>query len=250
MKNNKITIALIIIILLLLAGGFWYINSLKGDIFDAQQETRKEKIKNNELVKAADGYYRTLVADTLKDKELAKIAEKVLGENIDLKNEVKRKAKIVQQLELKIKDLQKPIDEVIVEGDTLSISDFYPNKDNPFVTYSNKISLTDKKGNATWSFGKIEVSIVIFQRADNLFEADVKVPEWIELGKVDIQATPLEPPKIDNFGFLIGGGYGKDFRTGGTDFIRLNGGIRYKKVYISLGASSNSTADIGINFEF
>lgn len=241
MKIN-ITLILIIIILLLIGGGFWMKNYYKNQIAEEKLELRKEKLGNDELKQIAEGHYQKLVADTLRVKDLERIVDSL---NIELK----AKPRIVYQIKYVPKEVEKPVDSISIQDGVIGIEDFYPEKDNYFIRYRNKISLVDSTGTGIWSFNPLSVSAVISERSDGMFVADFKTPSWLSIESVDIQATPLTPTKIDNFGWLLGVGVAKDFRDDAF-YGRLSGGIRYKKIYLILGAGTNQTVGANLNFEF
>jgi hypothetical protein len=98
-------------------------------------------------------------------------------------------------------------------------------------------------------FSDVKIDLAISQNKDGTYEANMKAPNFIQINSLDVQSTPIEPIKVDNFGILIGGGYGKDFGTG-INYLEVGGGIRLKKFYIELEGNTNKQADIGIKFEF
>jgi len=243
MNNKNIIISLIIIILLLLGGGFLYINSLKNNISDLQFANRKLEISKDSLVQVNDTQFRKLVADTLTKKQLRKKIDS-LGFELD-----NVEPKIVYQIKYVPKEIEKPTDEVVVEEDTVKIDSYYPQKENYFMRYQNTISLKDGVGLEKWTPKPISLSGVISQRDDGIWTADFQTPDWLDIESVDIEAVPLDIPKKDRFGWLIGASYGKDFQNN-TEYLRLSTGIRVDKFYIDVGASTNSTIDGGIKYEF
>ncbi|MCB1712425.1 MAG: hypothetical protein KDH96_08095, partial [Candidatus Riesia sp.] len=175
-------------------------------------------------------------------RELNKIVD-------SLEIELEAKPKVVYKIKYVPKEVEKPVDSIKIDKDSVQVEDYYPQKDNYFVKYKNKISLADSTGIGEWTFQPISLSGVISQREDGIFQADFKTPEWLKIEDVDIQAIPLEPPKIDNFGWILGGGLGKDFKADET-FVRLSAGLRYKKFFLDVGATTNQTLDAGIKVEF
>lgn len=246
----------IIIILLLIGGAFagkgYYENQLnKKDL--AYKEL---VLKNDVLVKVNETQSTKLVDDTQTIKDLNKKIDS-LGIKLE------EKPKVITEIVYVPKEVTKPVDSISVEnivtdnatvedteqGKMLTIKDSYPNKENPFVTYFSRILLETQEGEATWTFTPIKMSVVLSQRADGIWKSDVKVPEFITVEQFDIIATPLDIPEIDKFGVLVGGGIGQEF-LGQEAFYRLEGGVRFKKLYIDLGINSNISADAVIKFEF
>lgn len=242
MTINKTTLFLIGTIFILLFVGWLGYQHFDKKVKEVERRERIAVIARDSLVKVSDIQYRKLVADSLKQSELNKLVK-------DLKIELDAKPKIIEVIKWKPRPVEKPTDDVVVKGDSINIRDYYPTKEKRFITYESKIDISTQKGTSVWAFESVEMTIVISQRKDGIFQADVKVPEWIEIGSIDIQATPMELPPPDKFGWLLGVGGGTDFLTG-AHFGRLGGGIRYKKIYLNVGANTNSTMDATIQFEF
>lgn len=188
-----------------------------------------------------DGYYQKLVADTLNKREITKLAKEI----IELKN---RKPIIIQKTVLQPKDTIKVTEKIYLDKDSLFIEDYYPNKENYFLKYSNKISLKDSVGLSNFKFKPLNINIVITEN-NGVFEADIKTPEYLKINKIDIQSEPLEIPKKDNFGILVGTGYGKNFQDN-KNYINGNVYIRYKKIYLGLEGNTNNQSLIGVKVEF
>lgn len=140
-------------------------------------------------------------------------------------------------------------EKIYINKDSIFIKDYYPNKSNYFLEYSNKLSLKDTIGKSYFKFKPLNLDIVITQKEDGLFEADIKTPEYIKLEKIDIQAVPLKFKKKDNFGVLIGTGLGKNFENN-KNYINGNIYLRYKKVYIGIEGNTINQSLIGIKKEF
>ena len=176
------------------------------------------------------------MADTLDKKELHKLAAKI----VDLEG---REPVIINQTIIKPEDRETTISEIEIKEDSIFVEDYYPNKENPFITYNNKLSTTTSTGIGKFSFTGITLTAVITETDKGIFEADIKVPDFINITKVDIHSKPLDnkKKKKDNFGILIGSNYGKDIKQN-KNFIDLNSYVRYKKFY--LGGGFNTKGDI------
>lgn len=241
-KSTKIIIA-VVVLLLLIGGTAWYVHSLQQKLDEANITIRKDKIKMDTLVMISPTQYRKLVADTLKARDLEKLV-KELGIQLDAKPKIIYKTKII------IREVEKETDSVKIENDTLTIDSYYPQKENYFARYQNTVDLLKEKGMEKWSFNPVDIAIVLSQRKDGIWVSDIKTPPYMTVGSVDVQATPLETPKVDNFGFLIGAGYGHSFKEGQEDYMRISGALRFKKIYFEVGGSTNSTVDGGVKYEF
>lgn len=223
--------------------GFVGHNYYENRIDKVQVDLRKERIKNDTLQILADGQARKLIADTLTIKQLESKVD-------SLKIELKGRPILVGEVEIQPRDTVKIIDTVYIKDDTLSVVDYYPNSEEYFVEYKNTINLLTGKGNSTWTFKEIKLDLVVSENKDGTYETNMKAPDFVKINSLDVQSLPLDPSnQRDDFGILLGGGYGKDFGTG-TNYLEVGGGIRYKKFYIDIEGNTNKQADIGVKFEF
>jgi hypothetical protein len=245
--RTKLIIAALILLLIIIGGTAYYINSLKQDLKEEQLAHRKEILRNDELKIINETQVRKLIADTLKQSELNKI---VADLGIEIDKAKNAKPKIVYVVKATPKEVVKETDSLTIDSTGISIESYYPQKKDYFAKYENRITLKDTLGKEKWSFNAIKISGTISQRDDGIFTADFKTPPWLKIDSIDIQATPLEMPKPDNFGFLLGSTYGHSFKEGGEDYLKVTGGLRYKKVYVEVGAGTNSTVEGGLKYEF
>lgn len=238
--RNKYFLAFVAIMLVIAT---FKINQVINDKkLEAQRiEIKKLKIKNDTLTKVAEGHYRKLVADTLTKKELRKKIEEL---EIKVKDGV-----LVADTKLRPKEIIKQIDTVYVGKDSISLIDYYPQKENFFARYEAKINLLDSTNVGKFSFGDLPISLVISQNEDGTFQSDLKAPDFITLESLDILAQPLEPQKVDNFGFLAGGKVNRNFTNGELGY-EIIGGFRFKKVNILTSVNTNEEFGIGTLIEF
>lgn len=204
-------------------------------------ELKKLKIKNDELKKVGDGHYQKLVADTLTKKQLQKEIE-------SLKLKVKDGV-IVEKIVLVPTEVEKPIDSISISQDSITIEDYYPDRDGWFAKYSAILKFADSTSVGKFTFTELPISLVISQGEDGIFKADLKAPEFITVGSLDVQALPMTPPKIDNFGWLAGGMINKNFDNNTMDYEVL-GGFRYKKINILGSVNTAKQVGIGTVIEF
>lgn len=202
---------------------------------------RKERIKNDSLVKIGEGFYTKLVADTLTIKNL-----KELNDILELKV---KNPKIITQIEFKPIEIEKPIDKVVMKDSILTINDSYPDSINTFVRYFATINIKTKENLGKFSFENINIDLGIGQNKDGTYFINTKLPEYFEVTSIDIQALPLETPKIDNFGLLLGAGYGHSYLYN-SNFVYVEAGIRINKTYLEIGGTTNQTIYAGLKFEF
>lgn len=239
---TKILIALSII-LTVIALVFWIQkNKAQNETFQAKQEIKRRTIAEDSLLKLSDGYYQKLVADTLTKKELKRLAEDI----IELKN---RKPVSVTKTIIQPVEIRKETDSVSVTKDSVFIEDFYPGKDNSFLKYTNRLSLTTQQGISNFDFQSITLTNVVTKKENGLYQVDFKGPEFLELKSLDIQTEPVIQPVKDNWGTLIGLEYGKNLDSD-ENIFELNAYQRYKKFYIGGGVSSNKNIKGGFKIEF
>lgn len=242
MKVN-ITLILIIIILLLIGGMFIGKNYYEGQIAEVNREKRALVLKNDKLEQISETQYRKLLADSLTQKELNKIVD-------SLKIKLDAKPKIIYKTKIVIEEVEKPIDSISIDGDTVNIVDHYPDKEEPFVTYKNKFSLSTQTGISDWKFTPFNLSIVVSQRSDGIWQTDTQVPDFMTITDITVQGTPQEPPeKRNRFGFILGAGAGQQLLDN-TTYYRVETGIRWGKTYLDVGFNTNVSADATLKFEF
>jgi hypothetical protein len=240
--KDKMLIA-IILILAIVSGVFWFQKtSAEKKMYQTQRELRVGKISQDSLVKVSDGYYQKLVADTLTSKQLKKLAEDI----VDLKN---RKPIYVTKTIIQPVEVLKETDSVTIVKDSIFIKDYYPNKENPFLKYTNRTSLKTEKGISNFKFEPIELSQVVTKKEDGLYQVDFKGPDFLEVKSMDIQTEPIKEHKPDNWGTLIGIEYGQNLDTK-TNVFEINAYQRYKKFYIGIAVSTDQDLKGGTKLEF
>lgn len=193
-------------------------------------------------MKVSNGFYQKIIADTLTKHQLKKLAEEIT----ELKG---RKPITITNTVIKPVYMDKPSDIVIVRNDSISITDYYPNKENPFLKYSNKTSLKTKKGRSTFDWKPIKLSQVTTKKDNGLYQVDFKGPDFLEVESLDIQTEPMAEPIKDNRGTLIGIEYGKNLGIE-ENIFEINVYQRYKKFYLGGAVSTDKDLKAGIKFEF
>lgn len=239
MKNRILTWLIVLIVFIVSIKAVMYTYDKK--LAKADEIIRVDIIKHDSLVKLKDGLYTKLIADTLTNKELKKVID-----SLELK--VKNPEIVIQEV-IVIKEIEKEVDGIVVKDSTLTIDDNYPNKDNPFVTYNAVFNLKDSTGVSKFTFSPIKLSLGIGLNKNGTYYVNTKVPDFIEVKDVVVQALPMIPSKKDNFGVLVGGGLGFDL-TDGTQFLELNAGIRIHKFYLGVAGTTNNTVTAGAKIEF
>lgn len=236
--------SILIIGLVILAGfQFWKHHITQQQLEEARIEARTAIIAKDSLQKINKGLYTKLVADTLTIKELRKL-------NDSLGLALEKKPKVIIQTEFLPADQTGDAQISVVPSGEIKISDRYPKTEEiPFVEYEALVSLEDTTAIGTWTFNPISINLGIEETEEGLFRVNTKVPDWLQVNSIDVQSLPMTMPSEDKFGWLLGGGYGKDFRND-SDFLYISGGIRFKKIYWELNGGTNETISTGIKFEF
>lgn len=237
-KIFKLAIALLLVAVVML----WFQrDQARKETFRTTQELRKKIISADKLEKLSEGYYQKLIADTLTKKQLNKLAADI----IELKN---REPISVTTTIIKPVEVIKETDDISVKEDSVFIEDYYPEKENSFLKYTNRLSLSSLKGVSKFKFDSIKLQQVVTKKENGLYQVDFKGPEFLELQSLDIQTEPIKETKRDKIGILLGTNYGKSMNTD-TEFIGINAYLRVNKFYAGFGATSQNDFTAGIKIE-
>jgi hypothetical protein len=240
---NKLKTILIVALALIIAGFAYNQHRLNNKLKEVAQAERKALIKADRLEKLADGLYTKLAADTLELAEMRRL-------NDSLGLELGKKPKVIIQTEFVPIPQEGEVDSVTQLNGEITIEDSYPKSEPvPFIKYKAIVSLKDTTAVGKFTFNPISINLGIEETEEGLFRVNTQVPDWIEITSIDVQALPMTQIKPDNFGILLGVGYGKDFKND-ANFMYLSGGIRFKKIYLELQGGTNETISTGLKYEF
>lgn len=244
MKNQNTIITVIAVIAIIFATwkavDWWYSKKLD----EAAETLRREKIKNSELTKIKDGLYTKLAADTLTIKQLRQLSDSL---KLELEN-----PEVITEVKWKIKYIEKPVDSVNVTDSTVTITDNYPNKENPFVTYKASVNKFTGEGIGSFNFNEVKFALGIEEQEDGTFKVNTKVPEYFVITGLEVKALPMAEKKVDNFGFIGGVNFGRQFLDQ-NNVYGVSAGIRYKKLYVDsdlLIGDDLLIGLVGLKFEF
>lgn len=215
---------------------------IETELFKERQKHKKEIIRNDSLQFVMRGHYRKMVADTLTRKQLRVLAEEIT----ELKN---RKPIYVTKTIIQPIEVLKETDGITVHKDSVFIEDFYPNKESPFLKYTNKLSTKTERGISNFKFEPIALEKVVTEKEGGLYQIDFKGPDFIEVKSIDIQTEPILKHKEDNWGTLIGVEYGKSLDTD-LNVFEINAYQRYKKFYAGIAVNTNNDLKLGVKVEF
>ncbi|MAX51588.1 MAG: hypothetical protein CMH22_06370 [Methylophaga sp.] len=214
----------------------------KKKLEKAQIELRTTKIKNDTLVQINDRQYTKLVADTLTEKQLRK---KIDSFGIVVKNPV-----LAQEIKYIPITVEKPVEKLVKTDTTITAIDYYPKQENYFAKHTTVFKTKDLTATGKFEFQETSIKLVVSENEDGTYRATSDLPKYFNVTSIDVQSQPLVPTQKDRFGFIVGGSLGKEMGAGTeVDFFRLNAGIRFNKVYLMSGVSSDGQLDVGINIE-
>lgn len=217
----------ITIIVALVIGLLFSINKCTDEIRKKEVEWR---IKTDSLVKVSETQYTKLIADTLTIGELRKEIKRLEIENI-------KKPKTVTVIDWKIRDGQGRVDTLYLpmDGKPLYVSDYYPNKEKPFVNYTLKDSI------GKFKFYPSQISLVVSENPDGTWKTDVKTPEYFEI--TDIKAVGIKRPTIQKTTpFYIGG---KVQKQNERYPLSVLGGFRVQRTIIFGGINTDGNVELG-----
>lgn len=199
------------------------------DTINSQE--KEWRLRTDTLVKINETQYTKLVADTLTKKQLKKVIDSLELENI-------KKPKTVTVIDWKIKDGQGRVDTLYLpmDGKPLYVSDYYPNKEKPFVNYTLKDSI------GKFKFYPAQISLVVSENPDGTWKTDIKTPEYFEI--TDIKAVGIKRPTIQKTTpFYIGGGIQKQ---GQKTPYSVNAGVKLGRYLIIGGYNTESQGELKI----
>lgn len=243
MKLNAKTI---IIIALCFIVAFISINATKsiyeGKVAKVKRELKNYKIKNDSLTKLADGHYKKLVADTLKKRELRR---KVDSLKIEVETPI-----VITKTEYKFKD--KETKGGIKQTDsTMSYTDYYPQKENPFIVYQSNINKIKETFKGSFTLNPINIDFVFSKNEDGTYQLDTKLPDFISVKSIDIESTPLDKTFENKSVFTPFAGlkYNHTFASQNPS-VELLFGARYRKINLIGSLNTNSYLGLGFLIDF
>jgi hypothetical protein len=236
---KNILAAVGVIVLLLAAFKLMQVRHQK-ELDELRSELKDERIEKAELKKVTEGHYTKIVAD---NRTIEELECKVDSLRLKVKD-----PRIVEKIILRPRDEKHRIDEVVIKDSIIEITDYYPNKSNPFLKYYARLNTLNGKHVGQFIFDKIPISIVI-SKHKGLHKSDIIVPSFIEVESFDFESTSLDIPKVDNFGWLAGAGYFSNLRTK-ENGIEITAGLRYKRAYLLGTARTDSTVGLKTLIEF
>lgn len=185
---------IVVVIILIIFATVTVVNGCKATLME--QRWREEVIRNSSLEKVNSEQYRKIVADTLTKKQLRRELERL---NFEISN-VEPKI-LIKEIEVIYRDtvsVPELIDSTLV--------DYYPNKDDWILKYT--VNFNTKLSEFIWK--PVKLDVLLSERSLGMWQADVKVPSFMEVGRIDIVALPLkraEVPRLHSLQFYGGATY-------------------------------------------
>jgi hypothetical protein len=233
-----------IVIACLFAFMAFYVTKCNSDkqTEELRAELHKNEIKMDTLKKISDTQYEKLVADTVTKRDMINILKAM---EMDIKN-----PKIITRIEYKQKDVEKAMDNVTVQNDSVHIEDYYPSKEKQTLKYTGDISLVSKKGKGKFQFQPQKLDLVVSETDKGIWKATLKTDnEFVEVNSLDVQTLPVAGQKIKNWKYFGGAKYNttSDKTTRSYEIL---GGFRYKKLNVIGSVNTNSQLGVGLMFDF
>ena len=241
MKLGVKEIVFIVVLLLFFISGFFVSKHFSDKAKEKiKRELRVERIKNDSIRKISEGHYSKLVADTLTKRQLR---DKVKELEFKIENPIEAGIIVLDFNTLSTRVEAEKKDSLI------KIKDYYPNKENPFITYSADISTFDYSVRGIFEIKNLELLTAKGSNKDGTTSFEIKVPEFVNISSLDIYRKEAYQPRRGNFGYLLGGQAVMDYSTNEIH-AGVNFGVRYKKTYLTVGTATNNTIQTGLTFEF
>lgn len=228
------------IIIGILIVSLFILNKCKNtDIEKLKTDAHKTLLKSDKLRLEKKGIYKKYVTDSLTKKELK---DKVRDLQIKVKNPI-----IVEKIVFVPKYVKKQADTVYIKGDTVKIVDYYPKKQDAFLRYTF-LKVKDSSESEFKFLKKIKLDLVINQLESGVMEANIKSNDFVKIDKVSVNMLPKEKKeKTKSLGFLLGAGFENNNNSKG---LILNTGLRYKKTYLQVQATTNQSIGVSLTKEF
>jgi hypothetical protein len=209
---------------------------------ELRAELHKNEIKMDTLRKISDTQYEKLVADTVTKRDMIKILKQM---ELDIKN-----PKIITRIEYKQKDVEKDIDHLTVENDSVHIEDYYPSKEKQTLKYTGDVNLTTKKGRGKFEFKPQKLDLVISETDKGMWKATLKTDnEFVEVNSLDVQTLPVTIEKQKNWKYFCGAKYNTNSNKTNKNY-EIIGGFRYKKLNLLGSINTNTQLGIGLMLDF
>lgn len=241
----KIDITKVLLFIIVAILGWNLVSGLFNTKDKEKDLLREQLVQQSRLIKSGEGRYEKLLNDYHDQKSLLeelKSSNKDLYKDIQKSNEeIVALTKVVLKFEDKLDSLElnKPIDEVIADRDTLEFS--YPNTTDPlikhFINFNSPTSITSR-----WNFFPTPIDLVITETESGVFKTNLSTNPYLSIESLKVQTLPFKPKKVDNFGWSYGAGMWRGINNIGID---IYGGIRLKKYNILLRVQTSSTPQVG-----
>lgn len=213
---------------------------------DIKELERRHEIEKDSLKKLYDGRYTKLVRDIETEKSLKEELKEKNKELYDELEEARDKIISLTSIVISLEDQLDVINlpEEVKEGDTISF--YYPNNINPFVTHTIRFSDL-KTVHSKWEFKPIKLDMVVTETETGTYRVDMDTEEFIEISSFEFISLPMSPITDDRklkFQWVYGAGVWKSPNNFGVD---LYGGIKVNNMNLMLRVQPSDQSQIGLS---
>jgi hypothetical protein len=255
MKKHFIYLGIIIAIILAFSVKSW-LDIRKWE--KVVQDYRRVIIDQDSLRLEENGTYRKLVDDMHTERSLKEFLKEENSNLFESVQEEKGKVKSLTRIIASFKETDivnvLPPSSFSEDGKEIDFTSFYPNKLEPFITFTGNINTDTKKLLENWKFSDINIDLVVNETTTGFYEAIADVPDFMSISSIEVNSLPTEDPAkqgLGNFGFILGAGVSKQFSDDYSKMgVGLGVGVRYKRFTLLLEGDTNEMIGLKILKEF
>lgn len=243
MKNFLQTYYKYIIILLVIIGGIFLYIKYTVNLDEAKKQNiilQKELIAKDTLQLLADGKYAKLINNFKSQSDLNKQlsdSNKLLSDTIKARNE---RILLISKSNITFKNQKGTVTPIIenTKDSTYTFSSYYPNQPDYFIKYDGLLNLKNKTVTDAWTFGNLDLNIIVTERKDGLWDSYIDGPKFLKVKSTQVNSLPVSQivPKIDQpKTFVLYGGLGlrgnTDMNVSNKDLL-IKGGLTIKNNFL------------------
>lgn len=213
-------------------------NELSEKYFNLKQQ--------NIVLTQNDSIAEGVISSAINDLHTAEsLIEEIRGEKEEVTEQNKKLLKQIEALQLENQEIRGNVKvEYVYEEVTDTLYQpveklkwtnfYYPQKEDWTVRHRLWIQ-SDSVRFSHWKFNPIEFDMVISEDDAGIYTGTIVGPDFLRIGNLKIDSRPITPEfvKIDQFDWLLGGGYRLDKE------FNFYGGVRLKKSHIFIGIGSD-----------
>jgi hypothetical protein len=254
-KDRIVYGSILILILLLIFSNCRY-NKMQEKLYDEITKGNQAIVEMDRIQKEREGQYAKLVNNFLTEKDLS---SELKEQNKELHKQIKKNGERLLMMNNSIITLKGQIDEGFgrFNPDDSTVIDLdlkYPNDNDWFVNWYGSIDTKTAFYKGDWKFGKLPLQVILTETERGLWNSRLIGPDWLLVDSIEVKALKPEdivkPREKRNIGFMLGGGYIRDFNPNGKDGISLGVGTYYKNHSLILNGTTNSTVGLSYYYRF